>query len=110
MLQELPRSDEAGWTKVEKEGLSVVGYRDELAWRGVGIGYKTNEWLVMRRKAVGRAMVADAEEGGQHGVLGGKCSSQPGGVTGIIHEKLRKRSNFSLRQLALSDLALSAWM
>ena len=55
MLQELPRA-EAGWTTAEKEGLTVIGYRDELAWRGVGIGYKSAEWLVMRRKAAGRAL------------------------------------------------------
>ena len=55
MLQELPRA-EPGWTTVEKEGLAVVGYQDEFAWRGVGVGYKSSEWLVMRRKAKGRAM------------------------------------------------------
>ena len=55
MLQELPRA-EAGWTTEEKEGLTVVGCRDELAWREVGIGYKPSEWLVMRRKATGKAI------------------------------------------------------
>ena len=54
-LQELPRT-EPGWSTKEKEGITVVGYRDELAWRGVGVGFKTGEWLVMRRKAKGRAV------------------------------------------------------
>ena len=40
----------------KKESLTVVGYRDELAWRGVGVGFRSEEWLVMRRKAKGRAM------------------------------------------------------
>ena len=48
-LQEICRGS-AGWNTTKLGKYTVVSYRDEEAWRGVGILYDSKQWSVMRKK------------------------------------------------------------
>ena len=49
-LQEVARG-EHGWASRKDGKWCTVSYQGDVAWRGTGISYKTDEWAVMRRRA-----------------------------------------------------------
>ena len=54
-LQELPRGKE-GWSKQFSGQWSVVQFRHENAWRGVGIAFRQTEWAVAKKTRAGRGL------------------------------------------------------
>ena len=49
-FQEPPRST-AGWEFQDAGGWHFHSFREEQCWRGVGVGYRSADWVLMRKRA-----------------------------------------------------------
>ena len=54
-LQELPRQN-VGWATHQIGPWQVVSHRDLLAWRGAAVGFRPDQWTVMRKKQSSRGV------------------------------------------------------